>query len=297
VRARSGADDVVWAGDARDGINGGGDYVRWIRSREHAAEAAAFFGEHCDRVRISPFLDGVPCSIHGLVLPDGVVVLRPLELATLRDRDAGRFFFGGMGTTWDPPASDAAAMREMAKDLGEHLRRMVAYRGAFSVDGVMTADGFGVTEFNPRFTGGMNRLAGAAPAAHLDLVQVNALIGRQIGSPAAEIEAVALEELEAHRFADVLGISRARQATETVVVRVGMSDGRPQVVPEDSASAMGSLSCGPSPMGAFVRYAPEPGAEQPRQRSAHLAMTLLALSDEIWNTRFGSLEAAPDVRS
>ena len=36
-----------------------------------------FFLTRCDRVRVMPFLDGVPCSIHGLVLPDGTAAVPP----------------------------------------------------------------------------------------------------------------------------------------------------------------------------------------------------------------------------
>ena len=49
-----------------------------------AAAALTFFAAHCDRVRVLPFLDGVPCSIHGIVLPDGTAVFRPVEIAILR---------------------------------------------------------------------------------------------------------------------------------------------------------------------------------------------------------------------
>ena len=42
---------------------------------------------------------------------------------------------------------------------------------------------------NPRFSGGLTRLASAAPDLHLDLLQLNALIGRDVGRPAADIEA------------------------------------------------------------------------------------------------------------
>ena len=35
-----------------------------------------------------PFLDGVPCSIHGLVLPDGTAAFRPVEISILRDEAA-----------------------------------------------------------------------------------------------------------------------------------------------------------------------------------------------------------------
>ena len=76
---------AVWSGDARDGFNGGGDFVRWLRDDRDRAAAAAFFRPRCDRVRVLPFLEGVPCSIHGFVLPDGTAVLRPG-----RDRHAAR---------------------------------------------------------------------------------------------------------------------------------------------------------------------------------------------------------------
>jgi hypothetical protein len=75
---------TVWAGDAREGFHGSGEYVRWVRKREEAEEAAAFFVAHCDRVRVMPFLEGIPCSIHGVVLPDAVLALRPIEMITLR---------------------------------------------------------------------------------------------------------------------------------------------------------------------------------------------------------------------
>src|SRR5215217_4243005 len=79
---------TAWAGDARQGFNGGAHCVRWVRSPEDAAEATAFLAERCDQARVMPFLEGVPCSIHGMVFPDGVATFRPVELVTLR-RPAG----------------------------------------------------------------------------------------------------------------------------------------------------------------------------------------------------------------
>ncbi|MBA2445442.1 MAG: hypothetical protein H0V49_08940, partial [Nocardioidaceae bacterium] len=125
----AGASRAVWAGDSRDGINGGADYVRWIETSAQARAAADFFAEHCDEVRISTFLDGVPCSIHGIVLPDGVVVLRPVELAVLRDASQGRFVYAGMGTSWDPPPQDTLAMRRLARAFGLNLQRRHDYQG------------------------------------------------------------------------------------------------------------------------------------------------------------------------
>jgi hypothetical protein len=296
LKVETGAEYVVWAGDTRDGINGGADYIRWIRTPDHARDAADFFAEHCDRVRVSPFLDGVPCSIHGIVLSDGVVVLRPVELASLRDVQAGRFFYGGMGTTWDPPAADTQAMRRLARELGDFLRTRHHYRGAFGLDGVLTAEGFRATEFNARFSGGLSRLAHWAPAANLELVQINALIGRDVGLPADQIEELALEDLDSHRFVDVIGTSTARRATQTEQVRVADLDGRLQAVDDDAEETMGSLSCGPAPMGSFVRFAMDDATLGPGIRGSRLAVEMLALSDRLWATGFGALEAPASVR-
>ena len=161
-------------------LNGGADYVRWIRTSDQAIAAAEFFAANCARVRVSPFLEGVPCSVHAIVLPDGVVVLMPMELISLRRPEDGRFVYAGMGTSWDPAPADAAEMRSLARALGRYLQRTYGYRGAFGVDGVLTADGFVATELNPRFSGGLTRFAAVAPDAQLELVQINALLGRDI---------------------------------------------------------------------------------------------------------------------
>ena len=115
---------TVWSGDAREGFNGGGEYVRWVRDDWQARDASDFFAEHCDRVRVMPFLDGVPCSIHGVVFPDGVAALRPVEMLTLRTTDDNarhRFVYGGMSTHWDPPVADREAMRP-ARRVAARLR-------------------------------------------------------------------------------------------------------------------------------------------------------------------------------
>ena len=75
---------TAWAGDARQGFNGGAQLLRWVRGEEDAAEAARFLAERCDRARVMPFLEGIPCSIHGMVFPGGVAAFRPVEMVTLR---------------------------------------------------------------------------------------------------------------------------------------------------------------------------------------------------------------------
>ena len=102
----------------------------------------AFLAARCDRVRVMPFLEGIPCSIHGVVFPEGVATFRPVEMVTLRrPRESGRLRYAGAATFWDPPDDDREVMRDLARRVGE-LRRRVGYRGAFTVDGVLAAEAF-----------------------------------------------------------------------------------------------------------------------------------------------------------
>ncbi|MCA9563911.1 MAG: hypothetical protein KC561_10505 [Myxococcales bacterium] len=141
---------TVWAADNTDGFHGGASNTFWVRdaaSREVALESL----RHSSRTaRVMPFLEGIPCSIHGIVLPDYVVSLRPAEMVVLRRPSPGGFYYARASTFWDPPGSQREAMRAMAKRVGEYLRAQVGYRGAFTIDGIMTADGFRPTELNPR---------------------------------------------------------------------------------------------------------------------------------------------------
>ena len=146
---------TVWAGDAREGFNGGATYTRWVRTRAEAAEATGWFNDHCDRVRVMPSLEGVPCSIHAMLAPgdDHVVVLRPMEMVVLRNAQ-GFVYCGGAGT-WRPSEHHRREMRTAAGNVARHLSREHGYRGAFTLDGVLTDRGFLPTELNPRFGAAM----------------------------------------------------------------------------------------------------------------------------------------------
>ena len=150
---------AVWTGDTRDGFHGAGNYVRWVADEADLAVAQSFFALHCDRVRVMPFLDGVPCSIHGFVLPDGTAALRPVEIVVLRKVASHEFVYGGLSSYWDPPDADRAEMRAIARRVGNWLQAEHDYRGAFGIDGVLTADGFRPTELNTRLPAGAVRLA------------------------------------------------------------------------------------------------------------------------------------------
>jgi hypothetical protein len=143
-----------------------------------------------------PFLDGVPCSIHGIVLPDGVAVFRPVEMVTLR---RGReFVYVGCATYWDPADEVRDHMRSIARTAGRTLAAELDFRGAFTVDGVVCADGFWPTELNPRFGAGLNVIA---RASGLPILLTNDLVvgGHDLGRTAEAIEQELLELADARR--------------------------------------------------------------------------------------------------
>ena len=160
---------TVWAGDNSQGWHGGAVGTHWVPNVDVATGLADQLSY--DRVRIMPFLEGVPCSIHGAVLPSGsataenpdaVAAFRPTEMMVLRDAANHRLVYARASSFWDPPNADRDAMRTVARKIGAELRRTVDYRGVFTVDGVMTADGFMPTEVNTRY--------GAALASQIDTV-------------------------------------------------------------------------------------------------------------------------------
>jgi hypothetical protein len=157
---------TVWAADNSRGWHGGGEYTRWVPTGTEES-AIDWFADRADTVRVMPFLDGIPCSIHGFVTGTGVATFRPYEMIVLRRADRSGFVYAGGGTFWDPPVADRESMRRAAGSVGEVLDRLVGYRGPYSVDGVMTVDGFIPTEVNPRQSRGLGDQAAAIEALSL----------------------------------------------------------------------------------------------------------------------------------
>ena len=171
---------TVWSGDTKEGFNGGGEYVRWIRHADDEDDAFEFFHQHCDVVRVMPFLEGIPCSIHGIVFPDFVVALRPVEMVTLRrdgrNRVNGVLAYSGCASVYDPPAAVRESMRKLAKTVGAAFRFEVGFRGAFTIDGVVTRGGFLPTELNPRMGAGLSTMLGGMPDLPVQLL-LDAVVG------------------------------------------------------------------------------------------------------------------------
>ncbi len=288
---------VVWSGDARDGVNGGGNFVRWVCDAQDRAAAYAFFAPRCDRVRVMPFLDGVPCSIHGVVLGGpggGTAVFRPVEMAILRDLATRSFVYGGLSTWWDPPTADRDEMRAVARRVGDHLASAHGYRGAFGIDGVLTADGFRPTELNTRASAGMSTLAHVDPGLFL-LLQDHLVAGLDPGLTVADVESL-LPLVDARRSGrpTAVGQGASLGSSGTFTYDVVLRDGLLERAPEGTSTGT-TLVAADTPVGFFAKLDPC-ALLAPGDRLAPLNVALTAHLDEAFDAGFGTLEAAPDLR-
>ena len=161
---------TVWVGDNKNGWHGGAKMLRWIRNIDDAKIAFDFFTDICDSIRIMPFMDGIPCSIHGWVFADKTIGLRPVRCSS---STRWEFTIGLCGAaTWKPTETHRKEMVESVEKVGDYLRENVGYRGSFTMDGVMTKQGFLPTELNPRFGGALNHMSSSLPNLPLYLLHI-----------------------------------------------------------------------------------------------------------------------------
>ncbi|MCB9679072.1 MAG: hypothetical protein H6737_28480 [Alphaproteobacteria bacterium] len=282
---------AVVSGDSRDGFNGGGSHVRWIRSEADLPEAHAFFRERCDLVRVMPFLDGIPCSIHGIVFPDRTVGFRPVEMLVLRRQGQSTVQYCGAASYWNAPEADGLAMRALAERVGEHLRERVGFRGAFTVDGVLTADGFLPTELNPRLGAALPRLFHAIDT-HLPILNRCIVEGFDLDWRPEALQAEVLRTTETSRSGHgMLQVGRPLPEEE-VHVRF-TSEG---CEPCEADVAEGRMVTGPGPVGSLVFMTPDPAKTPIGPSLAPRIAAMAACADRLWSLGVGVLEPAPELR-
>jgi hypothetical protein len=271
---------TVWAADARDGFHGGGTGTFWVVDDASRAAALSGLSPMCDSVRVMPFLEGTPCSIHGIVLPDGVAALRPVEMVTLRR--GTDLVYAGCATFWDPAAEVRESMRDMVRRAGEQLRAQVDFRGTFTIDGVVTDKGFLPSELNPRFGAGILAIA---RASGLPMMMVNELIlaGVDIGITVTELEDSVLSAADASRG----GGTWKPGATPKVAVEerhVTRRDGE-FAWADDGDEVFGAVVAGHD----FARCLFEPDAVPTGPSVAPLAASFWAFADRELGTGIGPL--------
>jgi hypothetical protein len=285
-------DGTVWAGDASRGFNGGGEYVRWIRSPDDVDDAVTFFTARCERVRVAPFIEGIPCSVHGFVTADGVAAFRPVELVTLRPPAGNRFQYAGAATYFDPAPADRDAMRAATRRVGEQLQSEVGFRGMYTVDGILGRDGWLPTELNPRAGAAMGYAATACPDVPLELLH-RLVIEGDTSVRATDLEDVILPPADATRWGG--GWSTvARVFDETITTKL-VRDGARFERAEECDHADATMLCGPSAIGGFVRVVFDAERTPVGPSIAPQVVDALAYADAAFETGIGPL--SPPVRT
>ena len=286
---------TVWAADARDGTHAGAIGLRWVRPGDDGREAAASLARIADRVRVMPFLEGIPASIHGIVFPDAVATFRPVEMLVLRPAAGDRLLYAGCSTWFDPSPEDRETMRQLARRVGAALRDRVGFRGSFSIDGVLAEEGFLPTELNPRLGGGMSTLAGALGDFPLTPLCLAIAQGEPLDYRPELLEQAVLEAVDANRVCGGgRAIRRRLKETGTIDLRRDGNDYRKAAPGEDPDA---SILFGPGPIGGFVSFTLAQNRNEPGLPSAPEAARAFRLADRVLGTEFGVLEAARNVRS
>ena len=285
---------TVWAADARDGTHGGGLGLRWVRPGDDGRASYESLRRMADRVRVMPFLEGIPASIHGIVFPDAVAVFRPVEMVVLRPAEGDRLFYAGCATAFDPNPDDRAAMRDAAYRAGVALRETVGYRGPFGIDGILSADGYVPTEMNARSGAGLAPLAAGLPYLPLAPLCLAIIQGEKLDYRPDLLERAVIESADAHRTC--AGWAVTRTAFDSSGVLEIVRDGDEYRETGSGEEPHGTFQFGPSVMGGFVRFALHPTRIQRGSSTAPEVVRALRFADRELGTDFGELEAARNLR-
>jgi hypothetical protein len=280
---------TVWVADNRDGWHGGGEYARWVRDPDDGQSAVDWFEQHAYTVRVMPFLDGIPCSIHAFVTGDGVAVLNPVELLIYRRTDSPAFFYAGGANFWTPPDAIRTEMRTAARRIGVLLDDQMGYRGGFGIDGICTADGFRPTELNPRLSLG-HRVHSRSAGFPLESVERMLLEG-DIAINASDLEDTVLASATEKHGGALFPLDKDIPAHRTRFV----IDGNAASEVDADEPSDGVMTTGPAAFGSMLilRFDPERTPVGPPL--APRALIALDLARELWNVQVPDLDSAPEL--
>ena len=259
------------------------------------ASAVEAMRQSHDLVRIMPFVEGIPCSVHGMVMADRTIAFRPMELFIYRDLAAHRIVYGKASSHWDPPADDRNAMRSAAVRVGEELRRRADFRGIFTLDGIMSAEGFVPTEINPRFGGALPGLLDA-PGGLINLMFVNLCVveGELDDVDSAQLESWVLGDLDGRRRGiGMLETENAPSSDQQMFVAIGGYGDIVEVAESDDAIC--NVMWGAKAPKGLIRMIALDGIE-PGDSKAGLFLDIATFADAKWNIGIPDLTPATDVR-
>ncbi len=285
---------TVWAADARSGLHGGAEGLRWVRPGDDGSEAFEALAAIADRVRVMPFLEGVPVSIHGLVFPDGVSVFRPVELIVLRPDAGDRLLYAGCSNWFDPRPEDRQAMRSLARRVGDGLRSSVDYRGAFTIDGVLAEEGFLPTELNARAGAGLGTLTRGLGDFPLTPLCWAAAEGEALDYRPSLLERAVLASADGQRSGGGW-IVTPFELREHGTLALGR-DGDDFVERKEQDEAVASFVSGSNPLGGFLSLRLTEAALPTGSPAAPEMVRALRFTDRRVGSAFGPLTAARNAR-
>ena len=281
---------TVWVADNTEGWHGGGEYARWVREPEDVAPAVEWFTEHAAEVRVMPFLDGIPCSVHGFATDDGVAVFLPIEMVILRRVNRPEFVYGQAANFWNPPAAIRDDMRAAARRVGMLLKSRYGYLGGFGIDGVCTADGFLPTELNPRLSIGHYLHARAAdlPITAMELMQIEGDLSISASDLEDFVLGIAADSRRGGLLLPLGGDAEPRK------VGIRFIDGRAVAVDPDGIKDA-TMEIGPAVMGSIIIMQFEPDRTPIGPTIAPRSIAAIDLAREIWDLDIPDVVAAPDL--
>ncbi len=283
---------TVWAADNTEGWHGGGEYVRWVRGAADVKPAVEWLSAHAETVRVMPFLDGIPCSIHGFNTRDGTAVFLPVELIIFRHAEASELIYARAANFWNPPGTIRDEMRRAARDMGALLAQRVGYLGGFGIDGVATRHGFRPTELNPRISIGhwIQARAAEVPLAGMERL----LFAGDLDIAAAELEEMVTSVAETKRGGGTLYLLAGEyEAAETGVVFTG--SGAVAVDVDEPSDA--TMHIGRGAYGSIIIMRLDPERNPIGPSVAPRALEAIALARDLWDIDVPPLEPAPDFFS
>ncbi len=279
---------TVWAADNRAGWHGGAQGVRHVFSAETAEAAIGWLAGRADAARVMPWLSGVPCSIHGIRFGEHNLALRPCEMVIFRKVVSSQLTYAQAATFWDPPEADRQAMREMVRKVGDHLHAIEGFRGTFTIDGVLTAEGFRPTELNPRFGAAIGILSRGLPDLPLYLLHCAVIEGLEL--PVAALEAELLAAADGSRAGASMQICQGVFRTPTRAYL--HADGEGYLLNTVEEGAQFTVNLGPSNGGSMVMLGPTKGVLPVGPPSAPRIVAAWRAIDAAWQLGLGNLEAA-----
>ena len=178
---------------------------------------------------------------------------------------------------------------------GEHLLHRVDYRGAFTIDGVMTGSGFLPTELNTRPGAALGTLVSGLPRLGLGAINRALIEGEDLDYRPVDFENLIIATADDHRGGGGWTVVD-KPADTNRAERVARSPAGSLRAAGQDDEAVASLSFGPGEQGGFLRFTPVADHTPSGPSAAPLVVEGFQLADELWEVGLGDLAPAPSVR-